>query len=426
MELKNKYLAGVLIGLVAIGSLSWIGLFAHGKSEMVAELSTEKDKVSKGIYLGEGYSLDYNQQQKLQDNEKKNEARAEKAKAEKSQKDNRDEISPYNKNEVIDKSINGSEDATLNSKGKIASGDKDKKPNEGKPNDKPTNNGGNNNDTPNPPVDQDKLPRIETNLKDGKSYPNCLAIFNIRATDYKGKLLGGYYGSLTVLVNGIEDTGAPKKDSQGNVVSRNYNVDLREGANTVEVTAIDPEGRILKLNYTVYGNKPADVPDDEKQYAYVSLNLSNLGIYNRFPRQKMEIFDGEIAVRVIKRYLMENGIEYNIVGGQYGAYLKGMGKPGFIQGCKFTPTQLENIKRDTSIFVEVSEDGSIILDNYDWLQEKNITADAGWMWKLNGIPPQFGMSDQELYEGDVIELFWTNKLGWDAYGGWDPNASWMR
>lgn len=419
MKLKNKYMVGVLIGLLVVASFSWIGLSAHGKAEMVAELSTEKDKVSKGIYLGEGYSLDYDQQQKLKDNEKKNEARAENAKADKSQREKNNETSPDKKNDVIDKSVKGSGDTAANANGNPGSGNHGKETNIVKPN-------GNHTDhnPENPPVDPDKLPRIETNLKDGKSYPNCLAIFNIRATDYKGKLLGGYYGSLTVLVNGIEDTGAPKKDSHGNVISRNYNVDINEGANTVEVTAVDPDGRALKLSYTIYGNKPAEVPDDEKQYVYVSLNLTNLGIYNRFPTKKMEIIEGEIAVRVIKRYLMENGIEYTIVGGQYGAYLRGMGKPGFVQGCKLTPTQLENIKKDTSIFVQVSEDGSIILDNYDWLQEKNITADAGWMWKLNGVPPQFGMSDQELYEGDVIEIFWTNKLGWDAYGGWEPNASW--
>lgn len=82
---------------------------------------------------------------------------------------------------------------------------------------------------------------------------------------------------------------------------------------------------------------------------------------------RVEVKEGTTVLEVLKDYLNKNNIHYDIQDHQFGAYIAG----------------INNI--------------------YQFDAGKN----SGWMYKVNGVLPNYGVGSYNLKDGDNIELFYT-------------------
>lgn len=428
MKTRKNYTLLVVVILLVLLTAGAIGLKVNGRTVAKADLNTEIYQVSKGLYTGKGYELNYEQKKKLEDNQEKNRQKEEHRKEQEKDQSQKD---PY-KNISQETDINSQLSQALvdnSKKGNSIKGDSGTSIPGGNGGTKVPDNPGNQQKPDQGGTDTSKLPSITTDLVDGKTYANCFAPFYVQARDYKGNLLTGYLGKITVTVNGTVDSGASKKDNSGREIGRNYQVDLNDGKNIIVITAEDQYGNSITEKFTVYGDKNAAIPDADKATVYFSLNLSNLGINSSKYDRTMTMRSGEIVSRGVEKYLASLGITPESRGGTYGYYLSGLCGNNLFKGMRLTKEQIDNIEAGPGFTLDfnhgegIDDNGYIILNGgYNCLREMDITKDAGWMFKYNGKVVGFGMSNEELHDGDLVEIFWTNRLGWDADGGWDPNA----
>lgn len=62
--------------------------------------------------------------------------------------------------------------------------------------------------------------------------------------------------------------------------------------------------------------------------------------------------------------------------------------------------------------------GSVYIRGINYLYEFSCGPLSGWMYRVNGVFPNYGCSRYELKDGDVIEWVYTCDLGRDVGGNW--------
>ena len=109
------------------------------------------------------------------------------------------------------------------------------------------------------------------------------------------------------------------------------------------------------------------------------------------------------------------GYEYQYSGDlKNGFYLAHLIKPGITNGWVI-PEELEN---------DIDEDGLMWTNIYhtDSLGEQDFTQGSGWMYCVNGVFPNYSLSECYLQDGDVLRLRFTLAYGKDIGGSSSSGA----
>ena len=242
----------------------------------------------------------------------------------------------------------------------------------------------------------EKMPKIETNLKNGGTYNQQELNFDVWLTDYRGRRLS--YSNMEVTANG------DAADYIGEMDRQTYSVKLKEGANEIRVLARDVYQYAIVKTWTVYYKAG-------KGEITISLEGGTVGIpyFNR--PQKMEVSDGENLAQVVERFLTQNGYSYRHAGTiKEGFYLSAVKKKGMLAGFSIPKDLIQKIEEDNFIFDAEGYAGEDELGEFDFSQG------SGWMYSINGIYSSYGLSKAHAQDGDIVRIRFTLAYGKDIGG----------
>ncbi|MBW4828333.1 MAG: DUF4430 domain-containing protein [Clostridiaceae bacterium] len=244
-------------------------------------------------------------------------------------------------------------------------------------------------------------PKIETNLKDGITVKSSIYDIYVIARDHKGNRI--HPSQMQVKCNG-ELIGIHWEDG----VQTSYKLPIRNGGNTIMISAYDSEGKITIENFHIKG-----IVKDKGEvtgHATISIEATTIGLGYIVPPTKVEIREGKPASTVIDKLLKEKGFEYESQGKIDNAfYLAHLIKPGLVSN----PV----IPEDLAELVEAEADRFSPDDyNQDSLGEYDFSNGSGWMYSVNGHYPNYGFSDCYLLDGDVMRIRFTLFYGRDIGG----------
>lgn len=242
----------------------------------------------------------------------------------------------------------------------------------------------------------EKMPKIETNLKDGGTYNQQELNFDVWLTDYRGRRLS--YSNMEVTANG------EAADYIGEMDRQTYSVKLKEGANEIRILAKDVYQYAIVKTWTVYYKAG-------KGEITISLEGGTVGIPYFIRPQKMEVTDGENLAQVVERFLTENGYSYRHAGTiKEGFYLSAVKKKGMLAGFSIPKDLIQKIEEDNFIFDIEGYAGEDELGEFDFSQG------SGWMYSINGIYSSYGLSKAHAQDGDIVRIRFTLAYGKDIGG----------
>lgn len=245
----------------------------------------------------------------------------------------------------------------------------------------------------------EKYPVIASDLTDGETVAGSYRTFYVQALDYKENYIGA--GSLSVSGNGEK---LYSTSDFGDMVA--YRLDLIEGANSIVITAIDEEGRSATVSYTIYRGEDAQIPAGTITF---SLEASTIGLGYLIGPSSEVFYEGEQLSYVLDRILQQYGYTYRYDGSlTNGFYLKHVLRPGITSGCKI-PEALEAKLLEVNCPQE-----SYHLDS---LGEFDFTKNSGWMYQVNGIHMDSGISTYYPADGDIVRIRFSLYGGSDIGGG---------
>lgn len=389
MDRKRIYTAiSISLGILFIATI-WVLLTGSGLENHEGKTLDDKKYAQMGLWAGKSVRLDYQSENRIR-----------------SQKENVDEKSDNQKsNNPQDNELKSLIEAEKRQRrGTIGQATNNSKGNVGQPSNR--GNGGQEGDKPgsdsNSPI-SDKSPKITTNIKAGKVYPEAYATFYVEAEDYRGVNIL-WPGKYRVTLNGKELDGSVRYNYKDEDVGRNYQTGLNQGENLIRISVVDSKGNSITQEYTVYGDKDLAPDKYEQINAFVSVNFNNLGL-SGIERTKLTVRSGVSAQKFIYDFLASKG--YVVNGGDLeNPYLASLAMPGITKGWSFSEKQKAYLSKYGDI--------SAITLNPNYLGEKDTTPGSGYMWRLNGYSqPPYGMGSYSLIDGDVIEIWWTNDNGSD-------------
>ena len=242
----------------------------------------------------------------------------------------------------------------------------------------------------------EKMPVIETNLKDGATYNQKELNFDVWLTDYRGQTLS--YSNMEVTCNG------KAADYIGEMDRQTYSVYLKEGENKIQVTARDVYQYTVTRVWTLWYRTGAGE-------IIISLEAGTVGIPYLIRPQTMKAEEGESLASVVDRFLKSNGFSCRHAGTiENGFYLAAVEKKGMLSGFSIPEDLAEKIEEDGLIFDRESYAGIDELGEFDFSQG------SGWMYSINGIYSSYGLSKAYVQDGDVVRLRFTLAYGKDIGG----------
>ena len=251
-------------------------------------------------------------------------------------------------------------------------------------------------DVPREDPEEGKYPVIASDLTDGETVGGSYRTFYVRAVDYRGSYISS--GSLAVTGNG-ERLYASADD--GDVVR--YRMDLTDGGNTVVIQAVDQDGRKTAVSYTIYrGEDQEQVPAGTVTF---SLEATTVGLGCLIGPAQEYFYEGEQLSYVIDRVLQNHGYTYRYDGSlTSGFYLKHVISPGITNGCSIPPELEQKLSDANCPRKEYHTDS---------LGEFDFTNNSGWMYQVNGVYMNSGISTYYPADGDVV------RIRFSLYGGAD-------
>lgn len=186
-----------------------------------------------------------------------------------------------------------------------------------------------------------------------------------------------------------------------------YRLELSDGENDVVITVWDYEDR-----YTIYRFKINCTIIEEggkKGTAQVIVDANVIGLGELISSTPVDIFEGQNAVYALAQVLEAKGFQYQYSGNlTNGFYLAHLLKPGITNGWAI-PEALEDA---------INEEGLMWTNIYhtDSLGEYDFTQGSGWMYSVNGVYPNYSLSECYLQDGDVVRLRYTLAYGKDIGG----------
>lgn len=176
-----------------------------------------------------------------------------------------------------------------------------------------------------------------------------------------------------------------------------------EGANTITITATDPDGYAVTQSWTVYYEK-GDVT------VTVSVEATTVGLGYLVPPTEVTVPGGTDLAAIFTQLLEDTGYTCSISRG----YLSAIHKVGICEGFHIDEELMELIVTDGMDDIgagfdpqPASPDSLGEFDFYRW---------SGWMYSYNGRYPGYGLSACKPQDGAVIRLRFTLALGKDIGG----------
>lgn len=246
---------------------------------------------------------------------------------------------------------------------------------------------------PDPGTDPAKNPTITTDLSDGQKISGSSVSMHVLATDYKKNTLSAFY--IDVYVNGTKKTSSGK-EVQG-VLYRLKN--LQDGANQISITARDKEGNESTISLTVYAD--TSVPTPVGGTVRFTIDASILGL-GTLTSTTTEFYEGESMADIVDRECKRAGYQVSSdMSSDAGYYLRRLSKAGMTNGITFSQ--------------EIQDQYGLTNDPDTWnytkdsLGEKDFTRYSGWLYSVNGNYLD-GMSSVLAADGDEIILEYTLDL----------------
>lgn len=236
--------------------------------------------------------------------------------------------------------------------------------------------------------------KIETNLTDGKTQAGGRLTFDVWAWDGEGKKIDS-----SVTLNGQAVSPAWNDDTKTSYTT----VFTQSGENILAITA----GGAVKT-YTV--NYVPAKEGDVIGKAVVSVEAFTIGGGYLIEPEAVDVVEGENTAQLLDRLLKEHGYTYKNTGEMSGNFYLSSIEGGILPIEVDIPDILESslVKNGYSIsYDNVNERG---------LGEFDYTRGSGWMYCVNNIFPNVGLSDFYLSDGDVVRLQFTLAYGADIGG----------
>ena len=256
-------------------------------------------------------------------------------------------------------------------------------------------------------------PTVSTTLKDGQTYTGSTVAFELRAREPDGKKLDA--SKVTVQLNG-KTVPATWDDSS----KTTYTLTLKEGTNTVKITASGREGARV-VQYTLKYTPAAS--GGVIGYATISVEAFAVGCGYLVEPTIVPLYEGENGADLLTRVLSSAG---------YGYRNTGTVKQGFYLSAIMSGSKKLNLSPNIPAYLV-----PYLESEMDWFDPEDYDPDrlgefdfcngSGWMVSVNNTFPNVGFSDIYPGDGDVIRVQYTLSYGKDngGYGsvGSGENAS---
>ncbi len=241
------------------------------------------------------------------------------------------------------------------------------------------------------------MPKMRCNLSKGMEITGSLFTLQVSAETGNGERIYGDH--ITVQLNG-----RTLEDMWEDETRTGYRLELSNGVNDVVITVWDYEDRYTIYRYSL--NCTAVEEGSKKGSATVIVDANVLSLGELISATQVDIFEGQNAVYAVAQVLEANGFEYQYSGNlTNGFYLAHLLKEGVTNGWDI-PDELEDA---------INADGLMWTNSfhYDSLGEYDFTQGSGWMYCVNGIYPNYSLSECYLQDGDVLRLRFTLAYGKD-------------
>lgn len=255
---------------------------------------------------------------------------------------------------------------------------------------------------PDPEEKEDpSLPTIETSLTNKEETAIGYKGFWVKASDRKKRAIDSSGLQVTINDEKIYRSGEDGKKVQ-------YGGEIREGENTIRITAEDSEGKSRTLLYLIYGR--ADRAEETEGTVTVTIEAGTIGKGTILGPVSTDVTVNKPFPYALDKLLKEKGISYDS-GGSFknGFYLKRIYKNGITSGFQL-PAELEQKLEDKGYTTTGHKEDS--------LGEKDFTTESGWMYQVNGAAPGQGMSGYTPKDGDNVRIRFTLWQGKDLGGQW--------
>ena len=233
--------------------------------------------------------------------------------------------------------------------------------------------------------------------------------FQVQATDYHGNGLGADNIRISCFGDSGDNITGLIWENSGDV---SYHTELSQGYNTMVITVTDAEDNTTELTYSIFCT--AAESGERIGTVHISVEATTVGS-GILLSQDVDIYEGETAAETVVRMLQNNGYSVDYTGNyETGFYLARINsESNFVTG---------NIPED--LRTKLEEHGFEIYDfTPNSLGDYDFTKGSGWMYQVNGVYPNYGLSDYCFQNGDTLRLRFTlaygADIGQDMTGGSD-------
>lgn len=235
-------------------------------------------------------------------------------------------------------------------------------------------------------------PTIRISVAGGEVVNGTRLDFSVTVTDYKGRNIPVFSesdGNYMVSCNG------ENLSSEGADGSKTwFRTALKDGKNTIAVSAVDREGHDKTKTVNFTGNTSAAAEVTGEVYVSVSAEILNLG---SFYEGTIEITRGDTAKDVLETALSQVGIDPTFRGG----YLSGISRSGIAQGAYIT----DEVRTAMEALRKTEKDPADQDPNK--LKEHDFYDSSGWIYSVNGTFPERGLGSYKLEDGDELNLIFS-------------------
>ena len=233
----------------------------------------------------------------------------------------------------------------------------------------------------------DGRPIITTDLVNGQKVGGTSLLFSVSAKDADGNSISSF--DITVTLNGTRITTV----SGSNYRSEN----LRNGRNTIKITAADNDGNRRTITRTIICNAAAEATVTGTATVTIDAKTLSLGKNGVISSGRIPVHQSDMVSDIVIAYLTKNHFTYKYTGD----YLVSISKPGIAAGARVPQALLKAANAEDPFAGGRTYSEST-------LAEKQFTSQSGWMFSINdSFPEKTGMSGVNAKAKQKIRLCYT-------------------
>lgn len=234
------------------------------------------------------------------------------------------------------------------------------------------------------------LPTVQTSLIDGDEISGTKLRFWVKAKDAGGRNIPPSSvadGNILVRCNGTV-VGSESETRE----RANYRVTLNDGRNRIEITATDGKDASRTISRTIFCNASGETVKTGTVSVTVNARIVGLGTISE---GTVELEDGDNVKDALEAFFKANSIAGTFRGG----YLAGISREGIADGWAIADETKEKMEDLRATELDPADQ-----DN-DSLKEHDFYSTSGWIYSVNGVFPEVGLTGTTLADGDQIDLF---------------------